>query len=582
MAAEVDKGEGDLEVKRYWKYIVGLALVIVLGVVVFKQVPVMSKTSEFKSFLAQHEIQVRELCKQQNVAYVNATVSGNDEDYQKVSELSIELTKIYANREDFQKVKAFKESNLVRDPLLKRQLDILYLSYLGNQIDEQKLEAMINLQTKIEQNFNTYRVELNGKKISDNEVREILKTSRDNRELEQVWKASKMIGDKVVPDLINLVKMRNEAARELGFDNFHQMELSLSEQDPEEIESLFDELDELTRESFVGDKQAMDEVLAKRYKVKPEILMPWHYEDPFFQEAPQLYEVDLDKLYAKQDPIDLTRKYYAGLGLPVDDLISKSDLFEKPGKYQHAYCIDIDQEDDTRVVANIKPNALGMDTLLHEYGHAAYFKFIDRDLPWLLRSPAHTFTTEAIAMMFDRFESNPVWIQEMLGTSEEEATKIGENCNRYTVMNTLVFSRWAQVMYRFEKGMYENPDQDLNQLWWDLVEKYQLLKRPAGRDQADWASKIHIASSPAYYHNYLLGNLLASQFQHYIEAEVLECDSPAFVGQTKVGEYLKKEVFAPGQRYPWNEMIEKATGEKLTAKYYAQQYVGSAKDGMTE
>ena len=44
----------------------------------------------------------------------------------------------------------------------------------------------------------------------------------------------------------------------------------------------------------------------------------------------------------------------------------------------------------------------------------------------------------------------------------------------------LIFSRWCQVMLRFEKAMYENPDQDLNKLWWDLVEKYQVLKRPAG------------------------------------------------------------------------------------------------------
>ena len=30
--------------------------------------------------------------------------------------------------------------------------------------------------------------------------------------------------------------------------------------------------------------------------------------------------------------------------------------------------------------------------------------------------------------------------------------------------------------------MYENPDQDLNKLWWDLVEKYQMAQA-AGRPQ---------------------------------------------------------------------------------------------------
>jgi peptidyl-dipeptidase A len=35
------------------------------------------------------------------------------------------------------------------------------------------------------------------------------------------------------------------------------------------------------------------------------------------------------------------------------------------------------------------------------------------------------------------------------------------------------------------------------------------------------------------------------------------------------------KVFKPGALYSWNNMIEKATGEKLTAKYYADQFVTS-------
>ena len=32
-------------------------------------------------------------------------------------------------------------------------------------------------------------------------------------------------------------------------------------------------------------------------------------------------------------------------------------------------------------------------------------------------------------------------------------------------------------------------------------------------------------------------------------------------------------VFKPGRTLLWNDMIENATGEKLTAKYYAAQFV---------
>ena len=54
-----------------------------------------------------------------------------------------------------------------------------------------------------------------------------------------------------------------------------------------------------------------------------------------------------------------------------------------------------------------------MSTSLHEFGHAVYDKYNDRNLPWVLREPAHTFTTEAIAMLFGRFASNAAWIKAM-------------------------------------------------------------------------------------------------------------------------------------------------------------------------
>ena len=37
----------------------------------------------------------------------------------------------------------------------------------------------------------------------------------------------------------------------------------------------------------------------------------------------------------------------------------------------------------------------------------------------------------------------------------------------------------AQVMLRFEKDLYANPEKDLDALWWRLVERYQGIKRPA-------------------------------------------------------------------------------------------------------
>ena len=103
-----------------------------------------------------------------------------------------------------------------------------------------------------------------------------------------------------------------------------------------------------------------------------------------------------------------------------------------------------------------------------------------------------------------------------------------------------------------------------------------MLKKPDGRNEPDWASKIHVALYPAYYHNYMLGELLASQLYSFIVTKVLKSEnikSECFFDKPDVGEYLKNLFFSYGALYPWNELIVKSTGEMLTAKYYADQFV---------
>jgi len=157
---------------------------------------------------------------------------------------------IFANKEDFQTLKSIKESDEIKDSLLNRQLLVLYNSYVPNQVDTAKLNKIISLATLVEKKFSNFRAEVNGKKYTDNEIEDILSASTDNKELEAVWKAHKKIGALVQSDLLELVKERNEVARELGYKNYHQMSLSLLEQDPADIEKLFDQLDSLTHNSL--------------------------------------------------------------------------------------------------------------------------------------------------------------------------------------------------------------------------------------------------------------------------------------------------------------------------------------------
>lgn len=96
-------------------------------------------------------------------------------------------------------MKKIKESGEIKDSLLKRELNKLYNTFLAQQVDTVKNKAMIDMQAKIEKEFNTFRAEVNGKKLTDNDIEEILITSTNNNELKAAWLATKKSGEVVFP-----------------------------------------------------------------------------------------------------------------------------------------------------------------------------------------------------------------------------------------------------------------------------------------------------------------------------------------------------------------------------------------------
>ncbi len=527
-------------------------------------------------FVDEHLRVVKPLEYQTGIAWWNANVSGRDADFQAKEDAQNKLDAALSNPKRFQLLVEIRKRS-ISDPILKRQIDVLYLQYLEKQVDPELLRKMTALNNQVEKTFNTYRANVDGKSLTDSEVRKQLKESRDSAQREKVWTASKGIGALVEADLKSLVRLRNEAAKKLGFANFQALQLHLNEQSQEQVLGLFNELDTLTRKPFFELKDGMDIKLAANCGVAVDELRPWHYQDPFFQESPAAFAVNFDSIYAKADILALCRNFYAEIGLPVEDVIARSDLYEKPGKSPHAFCTDIDRQGDVRVLANIVPNEYWMGTMLHELGHSVYSsKNIPSKLPYVLRSEAHILTTEGIAMLFERFSKDVDWLQAM-GVSVPDPKAFDEAGASMRRAKLLIFSRWCQVMFRFEKGLYENPDQDLNALWWNLVERYQGIRRPEGRNAPDYASKIHVVTAPVYYHNYMMGELFAIQVFRAIARDALDGVAPNranFVAKPAVGEFLKEKVFAKGRVLPWNDLTKFATGETLNAKAFAQEIAG--------
>jgi peptidyl-dipeptidase A len=534
----------------------------------------MTSPEALGQFIQEQVARIEPLDRALSLAYWNFTTTGKQEYAEEVTRLQVALRKTYADRARFERLTSLMDAGPIDDPLLARQATLLRHAFTGNQMDDATIEELTQREVSIESTFNTFRAELRGQQASENDLKEILRQSDDLALRREAWEASKQIGAQVAGRLVELVELRNGIARSIGFDNHYRMGLTLEELDEGELFAIFDELDRLVSPVYRAYKAELDAQLAAGFGVAPEELRPWHYSDPFFQEAPAAdpaVRKFLADAFAGQDIEALTRRFYHAIGLDVDGVLARSDLYEREGKQQHAYCIHIDRKGDVRVLANIKPNEKWMGTMLHECGHAVYDKYLDMALPYLLRQPAHALSTEAIAMLMGRLETDADWLLTYAGVPEREARSLADKLWQQVRGQLLIVARWMPVMCHFERALYQNPRQDLNSLWWDIEERLQMVPRPAGRDAPDWAAKIHFSTAPVYYQNYLIGELIASQLSHTIDTQILGGARRRFIADPAVGRYLVEKVFRPGAARHWNDALEFATGERLRPEYFVDQ-----------
>jgi len=457
-----------------------------------------------------------------------------------------------------------------QDELLMRQAKLLDNQFRANQMPPELIAKITELEIEIQSEFVKFRASVQGKPTADNDLKDILANEEDVALRQEAWEASKQIGPLVADKLRQLAHLRNEAARHAGFRNYYAMRLETDELDEREVFALFDALKRGIDPAWTRYKGELDAGLARRFNITPEQLRPWHYADPFFQE-PQPSSVNLDPYFAGKDLEQLTRAYFTSLGMDIDATLKRSDLYEREGKEQSAFCTHIDRAGDVRVLCNNRPNLKWMETMLHEFGHAVYDQYLDMSLPYFLREVAHTLTTEAIAIMSGDLVSEAAWLTRYAGVPLAEAQKLEAQLSEDKRTARLIFARWVFVMTHFERALYNDPDQDLNTLWWDLVEEFQGVQRPDDRNAPDWAAKVHFSIAPVYYHNYLLGAMISAQLRDYMLQNVVGGSREAYVSDPRIGQYMIERLFKPGATRDWRNWLQRATGQGLSAAAYAKR-----------
>lgn len=488
------------------------------------------------------------------------------------SEANIKLWKLHSNNKFLQKV------NRKLDECIKagyqgqefRCLEILKATFIREGFSGDLRKGIESLSSLLEHRALNYRpvIDYRGRKrrLTQNDIHAELRSGLKIQR-KALWEGGRRVGKILFRSgFIELVKLRNQGARASGFNDFHEMSLILDELDPGWLDDFMTELDNATRVPFEILKEQIDTRLASYFGIKSSALMPWHYSDLHFQELPVWKKTDPGKKL-RSDPVKNISRLFRTLEIDISDILISSDFKKRKNKISHAYCLDLDRMGDVRIIATDTNDFTFISTLLHECGHAAFFKYINSDLPYVLRQPAHTFLTEGVAIFLQNFAWDADFLSTLYSKKPGFWKKYQTNNLERIQRESLIFARWSLVMYQFEKSLYKNPEQDLQKLWWELVSKYQLLQTPPDREsRCDWLSKVHLITNPVYYHNYLLGTVFSSALMRKFFPIITPESLLSSAKTLKIGRFFRESIFIHGKSLTWQDVIRKTFGQDLSPK----------------
>jgi peptidyl-dipeptidase A len=108
--------------------------------------------------------------------------------------IELERRELLGDPDAFGAIEAARRQADQFDPLVVRQLDILHDAFVPHQIDAELRRRIVELEVDVETTFNTFRGQIDGQRVDDNAIAEVLRTSDDSRDRRAAWEASKQVG----------------------------------------------------------------------------------------------------------------------------------------------------------------------------------------------------------------------------------------------------------------------------------------------------------------------------------------------------------------------------------------------------
>lgn len=505
--------------------------------------------------------------------------------------------------------------NLQLDPADRRALNIIKNGFvMPPPLDEELAGEMASIMTELEAMYGNGRHCFSKDDCYDLEAFEnIIDNSRDANELLRAWSGWREIGKPMKDKYLRMVDIGNQGAQDLGFEGlsdlwFSQYDMPASEFS-ETVDRVYEDLKPLYEglqchvraelNEFYGDDIVPDEGSIPAHLLGNMWAQSWQnvydivYKEKSVGKPIDITQVIAEKNLSEIDMVEISEQFFLSLGFdPLPDTFYERSLFVKPvdrAVVCHASAWDIDSANqDLRIKMCIEKNEEDFSTIHHELGHIFYYQAY-KDQPVVFQRGANDGFHEAVGDLLT-LSITPNYLEQIGFATEAEADLAKENEVAFLMkkaLDSVVATPWTLMLDKWRMAVFngELTDDELNDYWWELREKYQGVRSPNERpaDAFDPGAKYHVPGNTPYT-RYYLARIFQYQF-HESLCNTIGFDGPlhecSIYGNELAGEKLRT-MLAFGQSQPWQDALESMIGTREMSGTSMLNYYAPLVDWLDE
>jgi peptidyl-dipeptidase A len=421
-----------------------------------------------------------------------------------------------------------------------------------------------------------------------NDLEDVLRDSRDPKELLDAWAGWRTISTTMRPRYVRFVELSNKGSRDLGFKDTADLWRSGYDMKPEQFSSEVDRLYLQLKPLYESLHAYVRRRLLEKYGkdvVGDDGLIPqqltgnmWgqSWENIYDLMAPPKAKASFDltallkkKKLDEKAMVKYGEGFFTSLGFdPLPATFWERSMLTKPRDREvvcHASAWDVENSQDLRIKMCIKINAEDFVTIHHELGHNFYQRGYEKQ-PYFFRGSAndgfHEALGDTIALSVTPEYLKQVGLLDAVPGPEGDIDLLLQKA-----LEKIAFQPFGLIVDKWRWDVFSGKTKpaEYNKAWWALVREYQGMKPGNERTENDFdpGAKYHIPGNTPYA-RYFLANVY--QFQLYRAlckqtghtGPLHRC---SFYGDKAVGKRLG-DMMAMGSSRPWPDALEAATGQR--------------------